>query len=181
MWLLPIQAFAHPHIWVDTSLEILADSGEMTGVRVRWSFDELYSTSFLQEADSNSNKKLEKSEADKTIQAVFVQDQEALYPFMYIRPFGGEIGYSLKNPFIWMDGEYLKYQFDIVFDMPQPLNGHHEFGIYDPEFYVAFEQDLNMRLPASMSSCKQTLAENQNISIYMDMVNPETYKLICED
>lgn len=37
-------ALAHPHIWIDTRIEvILNDRNEATGVRIGWTYDELYS------------------------------------------------------------------------------------------------------------------------------------------
>ena len=37
-------ALAHPHVWIDTGIEvILNDRNEATGVRVSWTYDDLYS------------------------------------------------------------------------------------------------------------------------------------------
>jgi ABC-type uncharacterized transport system substrate-binding protein len=37
-------ALAHPHIWIDTRIEvILNDANEATGVRISWTYDDLYS------------------------------------------------------------------------------------------------------------------------------------------
>lgn len=177
--LMPIVALAHPHIWVYTSIEMITENDKITALRVNWNFDELYSTSFLQEADENKNKKLEPEEAAKTIQAVFIDGQEDLYPFMYIRHNGQKIDFTLENPTIWMEDETLRYQFDIKLKTPQPIKGTHALGIYDPEFYVAFEQDWTMKLPENVT-CEQELAENKKISIYFDSVNPETYALACQ-
>lgn len=46
-WLLAMgagPALAHPHVWIDTKIEvILNDQNEATGVRVSWTYDDLYS------------------------------------------------------------------------------------------------------------------------------------------
>lgn len=180
LWIFPTLAFAHPHVWVNTSLELLIEGKKITGIRAHLSFDEMYSTSFLMDADTNGNKKLDQNETQEIIQAVFLDNQKDLYPFMYMAPLGKEVKFTLHKPSIWMEDEYLNYKFDIIFDEAKPVKGIHEFGMYDPEFYVAFEQDLDMKLPEGIS-CKQQLEENKNISIYMDMVNPETYTLVCGD
>ena len=177
--LLPMQSFAHPHVWVETSLKLLVNNGEITGIRVNWVFDELYSASFLLSADTNKNKKLEKAEAAHTVKTVFVDGQQRLHPFMHIVLNGSKTPFTLQNAQIWMEKDDLNYQFDISLSTPQPINGQHEIGIYDPEFYVSFEQMPNIELPADVS-CTQKLAENRNISIYFDMVNPETYALTCK-
>ena len=37
-------ALAHPHVWIDTGIEvILNDRNEATGVRISWTYDDLYS------------------------------------------------------------------------------------------------------------------------------------------
>ena len=37
-------ALAHPHVWIDTRIEvILNDANEATGVRIGWTYDDLYS------------------------------------------------------------------------------------------------------------------------------------------
>lgn len=179
LWICPVQAFAHPHIWVDTLLELLVTDKQITGLRVHLSFDEMYSTSFLMDADTNKNKHLDSNETKETIQAVFIDGQKDLYPFMYVAPHTQQTPFTLKKPSIWMKDKSLNYQFDIVFDKPQPLQGHHKFAIYDPEFYVGFEQELDIKMPSGVS-CEQALEENKSISIYMGLVNPETYTLICE-
>lgn len=150
----------------------------MTGIRVHWVFDEMYSSAFLVEADLNGNRKIEEEETLQTVKAVFIDGEKDLYPFMHIAPLGNKASFKLQHPQIWMENEYLNYKFDIVFDTPQPLAGQHQFGMYDPEFYVAFEQDLNIKLPTQVS-CVQELAENESISIYMGLIHPETYKMSC--
>jgi polyphosphate kinase len=42
--LLPAPALAHPHVWIDTRIEvILDDRNRATGVRIDWTYDHLYS------------------------------------------------------------------------------------------------------------------------------------------
>jgi len=177
---LPVQGCTHPHIWVETTLELMVKENQMIGFRVHWVFDALYSTSFLVEADTNKNKTLDAAETAATVKAVFVDGQKDLYPFMYMAPNSENTNFTLNNPNIGWKDESLTYSFDILFSQPKPLKGTHEFGIYDPEFYVAFEQDLDMILPSGIS-CTQTLLENPNISIYYGAVNPETYTLTCTE
>lgn len=41
---LPAPALAHPHVWIDTRVEvILNDRNEATAVRIGWTYDDLYS------------------------------------------------------------------------------------------------------------------------------------------
>jgi ABC-type uncharacterized transport system substrate-binding protein len=44
LFLLAGPALAHPHVWIDTKVEILVnDRNEATGVRISWTYDDLYS------------------------------------------------------------------------------------------------------------------------------------------
>jgi len=45
-------AEAHPHIFVDASVELLFDASGFIGVRNHWVFDEMYSTALLASVDS---------------------------------------------------------------------------------------------------------------------------------
>tara|TARA_R110000868_G_scaffold262401_1_gene520980 strand:+ start:154878 stop:155462 length:585 start_codon:yes stop_codon:yes gene_type:complete len=172
-------AQAHPHIWAYTDVEILTDSNQITGLKVLWKFDELYSVAFLQDADLNKNMKLEKSETEYAIQTVFKENPESLFPFIYLRFNGKTHTFKFQNPTIWMaEDETLHYQFSIILDQPAPINGTHDIGFFDPEFYISFEQSYDLTLPQH-AICKYELEENKNISIYGGLVNPETYKINC--
>lgn len=171
-------ASAHPHVWVDSKMTMLTKDGTMTGFRVSWAFDEFYSTIFLAEADVNGNKILDADEIRASVSAVFEQEQKELYPFFFVKPGGNGKKFTLQNANVFMKEGKVYYVFDIVLDEPQPIKGKHFFGIYDPEFYVYFEQDVSIKLPEGVS-CEQKLSENKNISIYYDMINPETYTLTC--
>ena len=174
----PVQA--HPHIWVYTSVEVLIDQQNITGIKVHWNFDELYSASFLEEADKNGNMELEPEETLDTIQSVFKENPQDLFPFMHILLNGSKQEFYLEDPKIWMaTDETLHYTFDIVLNKPVPLKGHHEIGFFDPEFYVSFEQELDLKLPNN-AQCLQLLEENKNITIYDGLVHPETYQLSCK-
>jgi len=171
-------ASAHPHVWVTTKLELLKENDKIKGLRVLWGFDEFYSTIFLTEADTNGNKILDRDEIETSINSVFNQEQQELYPFFFMKPAGKKAAFSLKNADVYMDKGTVYYKFDVIFDTPQPLKGNHRFGIYDPEFYVSFDQDLKVQLPDG-ANCTQNIAEDESISIYYDMVNPEIYTLKC--
>lgn len=48
--LVPTTALAHPHIFIDTGVELIFNAaGEATAVRVTWAYDDLYSLTYLAE------------------------------------------------------------------------------------------------------------------------------------
>jgi ABC-type uncharacterized transport system substrate-binding protein len=48
-------ALAHPHIWVTVETTLLFDKGNVTGIRHRWLFDEMYTTMAIQGLDANND------------------------------------------------------------------------------------------------------------------------------
>lgn len=174
------KAFAHPHIWVYTDVGVIVHQNNITGFNVTWNFDELYSAAFMQDADTNKNMQLEPVEAEETIQKVFIENPANLFPFIHIKLNGKDKKYQFKKPTIKMgEDETLYYTFSIILDEPTPITGAHEFGFFDPEFYVSFEQSYTLDLPQP-SKCEYNLKENKNIFIYDGLVNPETYTLNCK-
>lgn len=178
--LLPQASWAHPHIWVYTNVELVTDQNKITALKVHWNFDELYSASFLEDADLNGNRILEEDEAQVVVSSVFEETPENLLPFVYLR-WGGEAAtFKFSEPKAWMDdNETLNYTFSIVLDEPVEMGGEHSIGFFDPEFYVSFEQELDIKLGKN-TSCTSNLEENKNITIYDGLVNPETYTLNCQ-
>ena len=177
---IPQILMAHPHIWVYTNVIPVIENGFIKSFKIHWNFDEVYSATFIQEADTNFDGKIEESEVQHTIKTVFEDDPQSLYPFMYMHLNGQSQQFALFNPKIWLsDDETLNYSFEIQFKEPVPVTGKHEFGFFDPEFYVSFEQSYEMKLPKD-AKCTYELKENLNISIYDGLVNPETYKMNCE-
>lgn len=45
----PLPAAAHPHVFIDTAIALIADGDTVTGIRIVWQFDELYSSFVLEE------------------------------------------------------------------------------------------------------------------------------------
>jgi ABC-type uncharacterized transport system substrate-binding protein len=173
-------ALAHPHIWVYTTVELIEENGKAKGIRLHWNFDEMYSSTFLLQADENKNGKLEEDETLFTRAEVFENNPEGLTQFMLFK-FNGEETQTtnFKDIKIWFDDkETLHYSFDLIFDAPKELTGKHTIGFFDPEFYVSFEQDLDMKL-AQNSQCNATLMEDPQVTIYDGLIHPETYQLTC--
>ncbi len=48
-------AKAHPHVWISVESTVLYDKGAVTGLRLRWVFDEFYSNMAIDGLDTNSD------------------------------------------------------------------------------------------------------------------------------
>jgi ABC-type uncharacterized transport system substrate-binding protein len=76
-WAWPAQA--HPHVWIDANVTFVFDQKMLTGVRVEWTFDEIFSTLVIREHDKNKNKKFEDSEIESVRRDAFVATREYNY------------------------------------------------------------------------------------------------------
>jgi len=62
---------AHPHIWIDTTLDFRFDGDGLTGVRVSWLFDEFNSADMLFTLDENLDGEISAAEQDLIRQNAF--------------------------------------------------------------------------------------------------------------
>ena len=58
----PPATYSHPHVFVVNKITIVFDDQGFSGIRVKWSFDEFFSSMIAGDYDKNRNKKLEKQE-----------------------------------------------------------------------------------------------------------------------
>ena len=135
-------ALAHPHVWIDTTVEvILNDRNEATGLRIGWTYDELYSLYIIGDMglDPDWDGKLTPEEAarlsgfDMKWDEGFAGDTYALL---------GEAPLALSGPMEFTAGyaggritsTHLR-----VFEAPVPVE---EVPLviqaYDPGYYVAY-------------------------------------------
>jgi ABC-type uncharacterized transport system substrate-binding protein len=135
-------AFAHPHVWIDTKIEvILNDQNEATGVRVGWTYDDLYSLYVVGDMglDPDWDGKLTPEEVaqlsgfDMKWDPSFMGDT---YPLV------GEATLTLSGPKDWTasyaDGKITTTHLR-TFDAPVPLGAEPlVVQVYDPGYYVAY-------------------------------------------
>jgi ABC-type uncharacterized transport system substrate-binding protein len=181
LWLLtaltslaPLQAMAHPHIFVDARMEVLADDkGNISEVRNVWRFDEMFSSSVLLDFDKNTDLKLDASELAELGETM----RKSLADFHYFTTvtLNGKTIPIAKPDVIhvtYQDQQILAF-FAVKPQTPVHLKGRLTFGIYDPSFYTAidFPKDTDL-VPEgqAFAACKhkvvrpdpdEVLAENK--------------------
>jgi ABC-type uncharacterized transport system substrate-binding protein len=135
-------ALAHPHVWVDTRVEvILNDRNEATGVRISWTYDDLYSLYVVGDMglDPDWDGKLTPEEEtrlsgfDMKWDPDFPGDTYALH---------GEEPLALSRPKDWT-ASYAEGKITSThlrsFDAPVPMGEEPlVVQVYDPGYYVAY-------------------------------------------
>ena len=146
--LAPAAAFAHPHIFVEARLEVVAGAdGNVQELRNVWRFDEVFSSSVLMDFDKNTNLKLEPDELKEV--GTTVRDSLADYDYYVNMTFNGKTIKVNKPDEIHVDykeGQLLMF-FAVKPAETMPLKGNRlSFGIYDPTLYtsVDFPTDADM-------------------------------------
>ena len=138
--LTPLPAFAHPHIFVEARLEVLAaDDGTLSELRNVWRFDEMFSSSVILDFDKNSDLKLDATELAE-LGEVMRTSLEDFHYFTTITQDGKTI--PIAKPDVihvsYEDQQVLVF-FAVKPKEPVHLKGTMTFGVYDPSLYTALD------------------------------------------
>jgi len=173
--LFPATAFAHPHIFADARLEVVAgDDGTVSELRNVWRFDEMFSASVVMDFDKNGNATLDPDELAEVGQTVL----ESLEEFSYYTTIteDGKVVKVAKPDVInvdYKDGQLLMF-FTVKPGEAMPLKGKLTFGVYDPTMYAAMDfatDDDLVTVGDKFAACKravvrpdadEVLAQNQD-------------------
>lgn len=147
--LAPAAASAHPHIFVEARLEVVAgDNGQIAELRNVWRFDEVFSSSVLLDFDKNSNLKLDPDE----LKAVGKTVRQSLADFDYYTNMTDNGKHIEVSPPDVINVDFKDHQLLMFFAVkpatPIPLKGTLSFGVYDPSLYTSidFATDKDMVL-----------------------------------
>ncbi len=139
--LVPAAAFAHPHIFVQARLEVVAgDDGNVKELQNVWRFDEVFSSSVLMDFDKNANLKLDPDEL--TAVGATVRDSLADYNYYVNMSLNGK-AIKVNKPDVihvdYKDGQLLMF-FKVSPAEAMPMKGNRlSFGIYDPTLYTSID------------------------------------------
>lgn len=130
-------AQAHPHVWIDGNVTFVFDQKMLTGVRLEWTFDDIFSTLVIREHDKNRNKKFEDAEIESVRKEAFVATKEYSY-FTHITVGSdkAQIGEARDFKADIVKGK-LVYRFTLPFAQPiDPVALPVAVRAFDETFYV---------------------------------------------
>ena len=169
-------SYTHPHVFIHNTLEIVFDHQGLAGVRVKWVFDEFFSSMIADEFDRNHNSKLEKSETIALRKGAFSNLVKFNY-FSFIKINGKAFAVEYVKGFsASLAGGNLMYSFVIPCHV-KGTTAFKEFVIsqYDPTYYtrVAFAKDRPVSLEgASTFEVDYRISKNMKESYYYGQVHP---------
>ncbi|NKL00299.1 DUF1007 family protein [Rhizobium leguminosarum bv. viciae] len=138
--LAPAAAFAHPHIFVEARLEVVAGKdGSVEELRNVWRFDEVFSSSVVMDFDKNTDLKLEPNELAEVGKTV--KQSLADYDYYMNLTINGK-NITVQQPDIihvdYKEGQLLMF-FAVKPVEKMPLKGRLSFGVYDPTLYTSID------------------------------------------
>ncbi|APO69261.1 hypothetical protein IE4872_CH03670 [Rhizobium gallicum] len=138
--LAPAAAMAHPHIFVEARLEVVAaPDGSVQELRNVWRFDEVFSSSVVMDFDKNTDLKLEPNELAEVGKTVRESLSDYDY-YMNLTIDGKNV--TVQKPDIihvdYKEGQLLMF-FAVKPTEKMPLKGKLTFGVYDPTLYTSID------------------------------------------
>ena len=148
---------AHPHAWIDVSVEVLFDAkGNVTGLRELWLFDEFY-TAFAMEGLGKDGA----APSQHDIDAILARNMQNLKDYKYftkVEHDGREIAFMPPTEMSSrLNGTRLEMSFVVPFDLPLALGGKPAtYAVFDPSYYIEMlhaEANDAIRLKAAPAGC----------------------------
>lgn len=161
-WAVASPAEAHPHVWVEMQSGVaFNDQGQISAVKLVWTFDDGYAQLALDGLDTNGNGTYEAEELAPLTRENLdsLKDYEF---FTHVRLDGKK---QLLGPPMAAGQSYSGGKLQLHFELPlvtpvDPTKGEFVLKIYDPEFYISFDYtgtspvSVTGRIPAA---CKPVL------------------------
>lgn len=129
---------AHPHIWIDSTVDFEFDRSGISTVRVTWLFDEFYSADMILSFDANGDGELSAAE-QRAVRADAFDHLVELDYFLYV--FSGtrhvDIGQAQSFAVSVTDGR-LAYEFTVPVRVPWARVSDLVVASFDPSYFVDF-------------------------------------------
>jgi len=153
-------ADAHPHVFADARAEISFDSdGRVAAVRNVWTFDEAFSAFSIAGLDADGDGRIGPSE----LQTLAEENMDALAEsdfFTQVTAGGSKISADAPRDYSnTLNEGRLTLAFKLPLSEPVEPTRPLSIGIFDPEYFVAFEfpEDAPLSLVDAPLGCEATL------------------------
>jgi ABC-type uncharacterized transport system substrate-binding protein len=157
--------WAHPHVWVTVEMTVLYDKGNLTGLQHKWTFDEGYAVTALEDYKKNSDGTYDSKQLAE-LAKVNIDGLKEFGSFTYAVL--GDQAVKLGEPQNYRL-EYMNGALSLIFTLPFALpiapapSKNLTILVLDPTYFIAFElaKDSPVRFAqdALSKSCKATIAE----------------------
>lgn len=158
----PRPASAHPHIFIDTGLEVIFDGqGRAVAVRVTWTYDDFYSLLMIEDRKLDADYDGVLTPEEEAMLAGFDMDWDPDYNgdlFVY----AGDFEVPLSRPADWTasyrDGRITSTHLRRFVEPPAP-GAPLVIQVYDPGYYTAYFIEGTPVLTGSSGACRVEVFE----------------------
>ncbi|RPH28295.1 DUF1007 family protein [Buttiauxella warmboldiae] len=153
------QALAHPHSFITLATTVMADNGQLNGLKMQWTMDEITSADLLYDA---GNAKPD-SPVWKKLAAEVMANVLGQHYFTEFWHNGKKVMFNNLPPEYGLArvGHQAVLTFILPLAHPQPLKGQsYRFATFDPSYFVDMSYDHN-----SDAKLPETLAAWCNIAV----------------
>ncbi len=172
-------AFAHPHVWIDATLDLEMEEGKVVALGITWHFDDFYSEMVRQDFDQDHDGALSQTELDALVGVSAVALSERSF-FTHLRIGDEQPSVSaVKDFYAEDDGVQVSYRFRVV--LPQPVDVNETpfaVGLFDTGYYVDFmlaDKDIKV----ADTACRMAPKEALDQPLYYGVFYPTYYHLAC--
>lgn len=144
---------AHPHEFVSMWGELIfSDKRTVSGMRYRWRFDEFFSAYALEPVDEDGDGVVGQEGLDKTL-AEILGNIHGIDYFIKFDTNGQVPTLGKAKPIAArMVGRQYEVEFEVPFKEPMTIGKDEaslSYAIYDDEFYIAMNHDVDAAIPVS--------------------------------
>jgi ABC-type uncharacterized transport system substrate-binding protein len=131
-------ALAHPHVFVDYAVTLVMVGDRVTGVRLTWTFDDLFSGFILQEFDQDRNGVLSAQEVQR-IEAKHLAEFKRVGYYTSVNVNGNPITMPDAREFrATVAKSLVSYEFTLPVGVPLASATAIEVWVDDPVYYIAY-------------------------------------------
>lgn len=176
-------AAAHPHIWIDATVALVAEAEKVREIAVVWKFDPLFSGMVTADFDANRNGRLDPEEIEHLTSLTVPSIAEYDY-FTHLRIDGEPVKIEQIRGFrIELRDKLLYYGFSIPLEpRVDPRTTELAFSLYDRSYYtdLSTSADGAIRMMGDWpAGCAVSQTEDVGNPIYFGMVFPELHVVRC--
>ena len=173
---------AHPHVFIDTSVTVVFDQKGITGFRIEWEFDEMFSAMIIQDFDEDYDSSFSSAEIENIEQNAFSNLKNFHY-FTYISWKGGEYdGKKIEDFYAAISGGTLIYRFFVpcrisAVDKEKEV----KVWVYDDSYYcdVGYAENAPVNIEGAEGyNLRYEIVKDESIEYYYGQVCPLQLRLL---
>lgn len=165
----PLSAVAHPHVWVTMNSSVVYDAqGEMTGVRHKWVFDDMYSAFAIQGLDQKVKGQFTTEEL-QPLAKVNVESLKEYDFFTFGKADGKELAFTdPKDYHLEFNPKDTVLTLHFVLPLKKPVKANSlALDVFDPEYFIDFEwaEKAPAALENAPANCKLSVEKPKELTV----------------